>query len=191
MTTQRTTRSRSVSRRTALAGLGAGGLGLALATRGPGASAQDTTASHPLVGAWLALTPQAAPAIFGSDGTVVLGFPASQAGAQDVEFVGPALGTWEPTGERSGRFTVVQALSDATGAFSGTVTIDGGQPMVSEDGQTFIDDRSGVTVTVRDPANNVVAVIPFDASLPPLTATRMGMGSPGFPEATPEATPAT
>jgi hypothetical protein len=46
----------SVSRRTALAGLGAGALGLALAARGLAVSAQDATpfpmADHPLVGVW-------------------------------------------------------------------------------------------------------------------------------------------
>ncbi len=54
MTTSNT--SQSVSRRTALAGLGAGGLGVALAATVRHASAQDTTpaslAGHPLVGTW-------------------------------------------------------------------------------------------------------------------------------------------
>src|SRR4051794_39644261 len=50
---------RTVTRRTALAGLGAGGLGVALATTTRHASAQDTAAAmahHPLVGTWLSGT---------------------------------------------------------------------------------------------------------------------------------------
>src|SRR5438045_3389415 len=49
--------AQSVTRRTALAGLGAGGLGLALASTARQASAQEATpvpmAGHPLVGTWI------------------------------------------------------------------------------------------------------------------------------------------
>ncbi len=184
--------NRSLSRRRALvhgtAAIAAG----ALAGVGRPAHAREATPTsltwHPLTGVWMVLSSVASPAIFGADGSVVLAFAASprQAGAQGVELASPALGTWTPTGERSGRFTVVQVLSDADGAYRGTVTIDGGRPMVSEDGQTFTDDRSDLTVTVRDAANAVVATIPPDGDLPPLTATRIGEGSPGFPNGTPE-----
>ncbi|HYP61589.1 MAG TPA: hypothetical protein VEQ36_14255, partial [Thermomicrobiales bacterium] len=48
---------RTVSRRTALAGLGGGGLGLALSSTLRQASAQDASpaamAGHPLVGTWI------------------------------------------------------------------------------------------------------------------------------------------
>ncbi|HYI26092.1 MAG TPA: hypothetical protein VD767_11845 [Thermomicrobiales bacterium] len=188
---------RSLSRRRALANGGAVLAAGALAGVGRATQAQEATptslAGHPLTGAWLVLSSTAAPAIFGADGSAVLGFAATprQVGAQGVEFGGPAFGIWTPTGERSGRFTVVQVLTDASGVYSGTVTIDAGQPVVSDDGQTFTDDRSGITVTVRDAASAVVAEFPPDGSLPPLTATRIGVGSPGFPNGTPEAgTPA-
>ena len=77
MTTRQT--DRSVSRRTALAGLGAGGLGAALALAGRPAAAQGTDlAGHPLAGAWLAMAnppqpeapPVAVPSFFNADGTV-------------------------------------------------------------------------------------------------------------------------
>lgn len=47
--------SQSVTRRTALAGLGAGGLGVAIAASVRGVAAQDATAemaTHPIVGLW-------------------------------------------------------------------------------------------------------------------------------------------
>jgi DNA-binding CsgD family transcriptional regulator len=80
-----------VSHHTALAGFGAAGFGLTLASRG-GTAAQNTPpdalASHPLTGAWLAMAhpplpddPQVAvPSIVGADRTVLLMFPLTQAG---------------------------------------------------------------------------------------------------------------
>ena len=49
---------KSVTRRTALAGLGAGGLGLTLATgraRTARAAQEMSTADHPLMGMWMAM----------------------------------------------------------------------------------------------------------------------------------------
>lgn len=155
-------------------------------------------AGHPLLGNWLAMAnplvpgdpPVPTPSIFAADGSVVLAFAVSQAGPQGVTFQSAALGTWEPDGERTGHFTAVQVLSDANGAFLGTVTIDG-HPTVSEDGQSFVDDAPETTVTIRDPAGAVMTVIPGDSS-PPVRGSRMGVGSPGFPAGTPSAgTPTT
>jgi hypothetical protein len=196
MTTQRPTNP--VSRRTALAGLGAGGL--ALATIGHSASARQNPAlaDHPLTGVWLAMSnppvpedPQSpAPSYFGADGTVVLSFPITQRTAEGMQVNSPALGTWEPYDETTGHFTAVQVLSDLNGNLTGSITIDG-YPQVSEDGQSFIDDGSLVTITIRDPSGTVVATIPGLEGGRPVTALRMGPGAPGFPEAgaTPEATP--
>ena len=187
----------AVSRRTALAGLGAGGLGLALAATARRAAAQGAVpdfSDHPLTGTWLAMAnppletdPQvAAPSLFAADGSVLLMFPLTQKGPQGVQFNSAAVGTWEPDGERRGHFTAVQVLSDAAGTFLGTVTIDG-YPVVNDDGQTFADDGSKVTVTIRDPAGAVVQqVLPTGApSGRPVTGMRMGPGSPGFPAGTP------
>jgi hypothetical protein len=75
MTTRHTIRS--VSRRTALAGLGAGGLDLAIAASG--ATAQEGTgdlASHPMVDTWAAVTPGGVvPQIHGIDGSFIAAFP--------------------------------------------------------------------------------------------------------------------
>lgn len=172
-----------------LVGIGRGGFGT---------SAQeetDTLAGHPLVGTWLAMAPGgASPETFAADGSFIASPPILEAGSEGVTFLSPLLGVWESTGERSGHFTAVQALSDASGAYTGSLTIDGYLD-VSDDGQSFIDDGPETTLTFRDAANTVVAVVkPYEAgddSVAPVTAIRMAVDAPGFPaETTAEATPA-
>jgi hypothetical protein len=80
MTTARI--DQSLSRRTTLAGLGAGGLAVAIGARGAHAAQEMSTADHPLMGMWLAMAnppraedPQVpVPSLFAADGSVVLGF---------------------------------------------------------------------------------------------------------------------
>lgn len=181
----------SVSRRVALAGIGVGALGLAATVRQ--VPAQDATpatlAGHPLVGSWLAITPfGASPESFAADGSFVAGPVIIEAGDQGVTFLGPGIGVWESTGPHSGHSTFVQALSDATGAYTGTLTIDAHLD-VADDGQSFVDHSPETALTLRDAANTVVQVItPYqagDGSVPPVTAVRMKVGAPGFPQATP------
>ena len=148
----------------------------------------DSLADHPLTGTWLAMAnpplpedPQfAAPSFFGADGSVLLIFPPTQAGPEGVQYGSPYVGTWEADGERRGHFTAVQVLSDAEGTYVGSITVDG-YPVVSEDGQTFIDDGSKVIVTIRDGSGAIVQQFPGAGSRP-VTAIRMGPGRPGFPE---------
>src|SRR5688500_6153912 len=175
----------ALSRRTALAGLGAGGLGVALGSRSTRAAQTMSTADHPLMGVWLAMAnpprrdqdPQfPAPSIFAADGTVVLSFVPAEIGMEgDIQFSGSPLGVWEPYDEQTGHFTAVQVLADQTGALIGTVTIDG-HPKVNEDGNSFIDDGSLVTITIRDAANAIVTVVPPGTPGPPVTAIRMRVG---------------
>ena len=176
-----------LTRRTALVGLGAGGIGVALAARGGIATAQeaqsDAMANHPIIGVWMVAAPLGpALAVFSADGTNIQGVPTAQAGPQGVTFTGAQVGTWEPDGDRRVHFTSVQLHTDANGTFTGSVTIDG-HPRVSDDGQSFIDDAPETTVTVRDAANAIVAVIPGPPA-PPATGVRMGVGAPGFPATT-------
>ena len=179
----------TVSRRTALTGLGAGGLAVALGTRSVQGQGALSTANHPLTGMWLAMAnpanaqnpPFAAPSLFAADGTVVLSFIPADIGMDDkLLFQGSPMGVWEPYDERTGHFTAVQALADATGKLVGSVTIDG-HPKVSEDGLTFIDDGSLVTITIRDAAGKVVTVVPPGTPGRPVTATKMRVGNAGFP----------
>jgi hypothetical protein len=151
----------------------------------------DAMASHPIVGVWMVTAPTGpALAVFSADGTNIQGVPTAQAGPQGVTFTGAQVGMWEPMDERSIHFTGVQLLTDAAGAFVGSVTIDG-HPRVNDDGQSFIDDAPETTVTIRDAVNTIVAVIGGPPA-PPATGVRMGVGSPGFPAGTPAAgTPST
>ena len=183
---------RSLSRRTALAGLGATGLGLALASS---ATAQEASlsdlAGHPLTGTWAALTPGGVvPQIHGADGSIITAFPPNYVDpALGLTFQGPALGRWEADGERTGHFTFIQALSDANGTYVGTFQL-ADELEVSADGQTW----SGATsahIIVRGAANNILVdeEIPLD---PPVTASRIGATGDSIvlPVATPAATPA-
>jgi hypothetical protein len=170
-----------------LVGIGRGSFGIAAQEDA------DALAGHPLVGTWLAIAPGgASPETFSADGSFIASPPILEAGSEGVTFLSPLLGVWESTGERSGHFTAVQALSDASGIYTGSLTIDGYLD-VSEDGQSFIDDGPETTLTFRDTANAIVAVIkPYEAgdgSVPPVTAIRMVVDDPGFPEATMEGTP--
>ncbi len=183
-----------LSRRTALAGLSAAGLGLALTATGRGASAQEETgdlAGHPLTGTWAVLTPGGVvPQIHGADGSLIAAFPPNYVDpALGLTFQGPALGRWEADGERTGHFTFIQALSDANGTYVGTFQL-ADELEVSADGQTW----SGATsahIIVRGAANNILVdeEIPLD---PPVTASRIGatIESVVLPVVTPAATPA-
>ena len=172
-----------VSRRAALAGLGAGSLGLGLVAPAQHAMAENSSlADHPLTGMWLATLPGGvAPSFFGADGTVLLAWPiCEQAADGKVTYSTPAVGTWESVGERSGYFNVVQALSDDTGAFVGTRSLHG-YPVVREDGRAFLDDGRKMRVYVRDGSNTLVEIRGEDGNSPEISGVRMSPGSPGFP----------
>lgn len=122
MTTSTT--GQSVSRRTAIAGLGAGGLGVAFSATVRHVAAQDAAemAKHPVVGLWQnAVTgPDAAErpwtfGVFHADGTY-----------QDWGGLatGTGLGLWRPTGERTADLLSVVQDTDPTSATdtSGTAT---------------------------------------------------------------------
>jgi hypothetical protein len=174
----------SVSRRAALAGLGAGSLGLVLAATSEPVAAQDATpvpmAGHPIVGVWnVKAAPGPNVAAFFADGTAILALPTTSVGPQGVQFVTALVGRWEPVSARGVHFTAVQLISDLNGTYTGSATVDG-HPVVSEDGQTLSDDAPDTAVTIRDAAGTVVAFLPG-----PATAVRMGVGAPGFPEGPP------
>ncbi len=133
----------------------------------------------------------ARPAIFAADGTLMIAYvPSYTDPERGVVLQGPAIGAWEPTGERGVHLTYVQALSDLNGTYLGTLTRDA-HPEVSEDGQTFFDDGTQVQITFRDATNTIVKEsggedIAEVATLQ-VHATRMQVGNPGFPEAAPVA----
>jgi len=107
-----TPRIDTISRRTALAGLSAAGVGLALAATVHPAAAQETTpdamASHPIVGNWMVTTPAGpAMAAFLADGTNIQGLPTTRTGPNGVVFVSAQVGSWEPVSERGIHFAGV------------------------------------------------------------------------------------
>lgn len=189
----------SLSRRAALLGgsatATAAGIGL-LAQ--PARAHEHDYSDHPLTGIWLAMAnppipedPQfPATSLFAADGTVLLVFPGSQVGPQGPFLGTPVLGVWEPDSDRRGHFTAVQVMSTTDGILLGTLTIDG-FPEVSEDGETLIDDGSRATITMRDATGAIVnQIIPNGQPAGrPVTAVRLRVGNPGFPDAASAATP--
>jgi hypothetical protein len=189
--------TRVISRRSALAGLGAAGVGNALASRlENGAGAQDASiASHPIVGTWLAIVaPPTSPdtsvvvlSTYHEDGSMVTVFPATEAGPDGVAYRGTALGRWEVADEQTAHATFVLSLANAEGVFVGTMTFDV-HPEVSEDGQTFQDVNPENLVTVRGADHTIVSEFP-GASPNQVRGYRMTPGHAGFPAADAEATP--
>ncbi|MFL5759110.1 MAG: hypothetical protein ACJ789_05185 [Thermomicrobiales bacterium] len=178
-----------LSRRAALGRVAAVGAALGLGGFRH-ATAQDATptamASHPIVGVWNVITANGpAPGVFLADGTNIIAVPATQAGPQGVAFVSTQVGRWEPVSERGIHFTSIQLLSDANGVYTGSVTVDG-YPVVSEDGQTILDDLSQTIATIRDATGAIVQQAPAAGS-PPVTGNRMEVGAPNFPAGTPVA----
>ena len=184
-------------RRSVLLSAVSGALTGALALRRT-TTAQEATPSarvhHPIIGAWLVMNPSdplnTRPAIFAADGTLTIAYvPSSADPERGVVLQGPAIGVWEPSGERRVHLTYVQALSDLNGTYLGTRTRDA-YPEVSEDGQSFRDDGTQVHITVRDAANTIVNEASgggAEAATRQVHAIRMQVGNPGFPEGTPMA----
>jgi hypothetical protein len=178
-----------VTRRAALAGLGAAGAGVAF--MGHSASAQSveasTLADHPLCGVWLVMANAADPAApqmgnvayFWEDGTAMLAFPPTQLSPGGVQVNSSMHGIWKAKGDRVGNFTCVQLVSDIDGNYLGSTTVDG-FPEVSEDLQTFTDDGSMVVVTLRDAAGAIVNQFSGAGSVP-IRGMRMVFGAPKFP----------
>ena len=116
------TRSASaITRRTAIAGLGAGGLGLGLAATARQVAAQDATpgatTGHPLVGTWIVQfeDPAEPPAVavWGADGSF-------------VDAGNGLVGVWEATGPRTALHSWLLFIPDGSGyvLVSGTITVD-------------------------------------------------------------------
>ncbi len=137
----------------------------------------------------LAENPQfPAPSFFTADGYVILEFPPIDIGANGPVIQSSPVGVWEPFDDRTGHFTVVQTQSTLDGTFVGSVTING-YPSVQEGDMTFVDRIDLTHVSIRDASGAVVAEPPPDASGRPVTAIRMAVDAPGFPEMQPEGSP--
>ena len=116
-------------------------LALAVAAISPIVVAQEDAAMHPLVGAWILDPTPDDPSdavnlvTFNAEGTLV-----------SAGFEGTAMGSWEPTGERTADVTFRGLTVDPQAGFIGLVTIRASGE-VAADGQTFT-----ATYTVEPPA---------------------------------------
>ena len=176
----------TVTRRSALAGFGAGGLGLAMVAGARTALAHQATpspmAGHPIVGTW----------IIDRDVTSTNEIPVVVSFTSDGAFIDAhqgVNGVWEATGPRSAAMTIIPFSDGGAGGYQVVrATWD-----VDESG----DSMSGpASVTVVTPDGTVVASIDIASSATRLRVDPMenaGMALAGFPTWTPqppdEATP--
>jgi hypothetical protein len=176
-----------VSRRTALAGLGAGGLGMAALATSP-AAAQDTSvdmAKHPIVGAWLAgrAPNDIGVTLWSADGTMTNNTgPAIGAGADGaLVYSDPTIGSWVPVSDRGIHFIFTHRMYDPTGKLVGYGTVEG-YPVVSDDGASFWDDGTQVTVTIRDANATVLQVLGPGMTDAGIGGVRLIPGTSGYDE---------
>jgi hypothetical protein len=168
--------NRSVSRRAALAGLGVGGVGVALGTTARSATAQETTTAHPLVGAWRLSNDPNDPANVGLGAFHADGIYVSV--ASDI---GTGISAWRATGDRTAEATGLAHDTAEHNNFGGTVKI----WMSIEVDATGNALTAAVFVHVLNPSGTVVLEFNFTA-----TGTRIEV-EPMPPLATPAAaTPA-
>ena len=168
--------SSSMSRRTALAGLGAGALGVSL-TAAHHATAQDATptvtAAHPIVGTW----------IIDRDITTATEAPSIVVVTADGGVIDPSqgvAGAWQVTGPRTVAWTLVGTLP----ANEGTIVVRSA-PEVDETGMNL---TGPYTVTIVAPDGSVMATIPGDSTGVRLPIEPMEAGGtplPGIPTWTP------
>lgn len=172
----------AITRRGALASLGAGAAGLALAAAPRLVAAKDVDmTSHPLVGTWLAgrAPNDIAVAHWGPDGSMTTNLATVSVGPDGkIAFNDPAMGSWVPVSERGLHFIFTDRTYDATGALTGYFTVDG-FPVASEDGMSFWDDGKQASVTIRDPNGVVVQVI---TPIPGIGGVRLVPGKSGYDE---------
>ena len=167
------TNSRSnstVSRRFALASLGAGGLGLTLAARSHRTAAQEGAgdlASHPLVGLWQLpiIGPDAAVSpwafqIYHADGTM---------SSWNAGLTAGVLGLWRPTGERTADVLwVMQDVADDGAAltltFRLTFEVDETGDRSTNTGDLDIRDAGGVQVAAIPGLEGTSTRVTFDVN---------------------------
>ncbi len=189
MSTDATRSPSSLTRRTAVTGLGAGGLGLALGARTPDAAAQEvTTVGHALVGTWFLESSSANPTqahdlfILHADGTYI------EANADGSV----RLGVWEPTGPTTATLTIVAYSRDAAGASLGgitirlTITLNPDGNSYTAEGTIELTAPDGSTSGQAGPAMGTATRMLVEApGTPVMTLAELFGGAPGTPEATP------
>jgi hypothetical protein len=181
----------SLSRRTAFAGLGASGLGLALGARPPSAAAQEfTTAGHALVGTWFLdngtanLTGALDAFSLHADGTYI------EANADGTV----RLGAWEATGPLTATLTIEAYSRDEAGANLGAIIIrlnlqlDPDGAGYQAEGTIELIHPDGTASGQAGPATGTATRLVVEAPSPPvMTIDELFGGAASTPEATPAA----
>jgi hypothetical protein len=174
----------TVSRRTALAGIGAGGLGVALTATASHAAAQEASpsamAGHPIVGTW----------IITRDITNTTQVPVVVVFTADGGFIDPGqrvAGVWEPTGPQSAAMTIIPFIEEGNGGYGvvrATMEVDeGGDTMTGFSAITIVA-PDGTVVASPEGSNGRATRLQVEPM------ENQGMGLTGFPTWTP-APPAT
>jgi hypothetical protein len=158
-----------ISRRSALAGLSAGGIGLALANSARSTAAQDATTPAgmaPIVGMWQWNSSPDRPepqtfALFQSDGTYLEWNPVA----------GVAIGIWRQTGDLTYDLLFIFPDTDptfenwgpGTATFTITLEMDESGNALNAEGTIDVRDAGGVTVTTV-PFNRPATRVTFDVN---------------------------
>jgi len=139
----------AVTRRAALAGMGAGGAGLALAAASRRVSAQETT-THPIVGTW----------IIDRDITSAAEVPVVVVFTSDGGFIDPGqgvAGVWEASGPQSAAMTIIPFTDGGAGGYQvvrATWEVDeGGDTMSGPASITFVAPDGSVTMAIEVNSN--------------------------------------
>jgi hypothetical protein len=145
----------------------AGAVGAPLAT----APGQE---SHPITGAWLAVTPLGPAELdFDADGGVLVVWPHSGDGPGGYyEYTSSATGIWCPVGADTLLLSVVARESDAEGTVTGLVAMTS-QPVVSSDGGSFRGSAAVDRLTRTTLDGSTTVLLGTDATLEPLSGIRM------------------
>jgi hypothetical protein len=146
-----------MTRRTAIAGLGAGGLGLAAAAAARPAGAQES-AAQPFVGLWTQQKSADLPPGFinfttiHADGTI----------SSIHSFAGAGVGAWQSTGERTANWTIkfLNLAGEPGGYVSGIVTARSALTLAA-DGNSIAEDAV-IELIGSDGAN--VGTFPFSTT---------------------------
>jgi hypothetical protein len=146
-----------LSRRTALAGLGVGGLGLAAAATARPAGAEQT-GTHPVVGLWTQEKTADTPPGFVNFNTI----HADGTSTSIHSFAGPGVGAWEATGERTATATgkYLNIAGEPGGYVTGVVTV-WSTLTVDADGNTLTE-QAVVELVAID--GTTVAKFPFSST---------------------------
>ena len=129
---------------------------------------------HPIIGAWLAVTPLGPAELdFDAQGDVLVVWPHSGDGPNGYyEYTTTARGIWYPVSEDTLLLTIVACEADAEGTVIGLVAIMS-RTVVSSDGGSFRGSAAVDRLTRTSLDGTTTVLLGADATLEPLSGIRM------------------